>query len=155
MEKKELIEEIESAAIEAGISRDKINNSARPTYLPQSGKFVSWKIDGERNFAHIRVLTEDNNSISVGTLKALAFFGDIKDAKFVNRDNKFYLTGVKPVNPHIGGKMAEVAANLIGRNFKATPAEAVVLRFNETGYSSAEEAMENLVVKTFYKVELK
>lgn len=167
MEKKEIIVAVEEAAKSAGISEKKLNADISATYLPETGKFVGWKVanPGETT-AHIRMLSDDGSSISVGTLKALAFTGKVKDAKFKKIENPsspinggYVLTGTTAVNPNISGKMAEVVANLMDRNFVAEPVELVTLSVKSENnkvvpFTTEDEAKSHLITRKFYRVKL-
>lgn len=162
MELSERAKEIRDKAIEAGISEKRLDSDVRATYLPEEGEFIGYEISnaGEPT-AHIRVTCSDGSSISVGTIKALAFAGSKEEAKFrkVTTESsplfgKFSLTGQTAVNPHIGGKQHEVVDRLIGKKFKAEPVELVTLSYNEQGYATEKIARDNLVIKKFYKVTL-
>jgi len=164
---KELSQKIRSEAITAGINPKRLDNDIRPSYLPPKGKFVDYEIaNPNQPTAHIRVISDDGSSISVGTLKALAFFGEAGKAQFRKVDNPdsvvnggYVLIGTQPVNPSLGGTITDVAARVIGRSFTAEPIPAVTLSVkNENGkvvpYLRESDAMNALITKTFYKVTL-
>jgi hypothetical protein len=169
MESNPLVNEINAAASNAGISEKRLKADISPTYLPTSGIFNGWKIvNPNEPTAHIRVTCEDGSSISVGTLKALAFHGAKETASFRKVENpespmngKFVLVGTSAVNPHLGGTMAEVTARLQGKAFKAEPVELITLQVKTdpttkavTGYSTEAQAKSALTVKKYYKIEL-
>lgn len=163
MEKSEKILEIEGKAKQAGITEKRLENDIRSTYLPSEGKFVDYEIIPKNGniSPYIRLKANDGNSISVGTLKAMAFHGSIEDAKFRKVENsqsplhgKYVLTGTKAVNPHLGGKMAETVANLLDKSFTAEPVELVTMNYDENGYDTEAKAKKALVSKTFYRVKL-
>ena len=163
MERTERAKKINAEALSAGIAESRLESDVRMTYLPKSGKFVDYEImGGGTPTAHIRLVCEDGASISVGTLKALAFNGSKKDAKFRQVENpaspmngKFVLTGTTAINPNLGGRMADVCDRLIGKEFTAEPVERVTLPYRAEGFATEAEAKANVTVKTFYKVELK
>lgn len=163
MERTERASKIQAEALAAGISEKRLDNDIRMTYLPPTGQFTDYEIVGSgTSTAHIRLNTSDGNSISVGTLKALAFKGSKDDATFRKVENpespmngKFVLTGTSAVNPEMGGKMADLADRLIGKQFEATPEERVTLPYNANGYESEAKAKKAVVTKTFYRVILK
>ena len=162
MELSERAKRIRDEAIKAGISEKRLDSDVRATHLPEEGEFIGYEISNEgQPTAHIRVTCSDGSSISVGTLKALAFSGSKEEAKFrkVTTEGsplfgKFSLTGQTAVNPNIGGKQHEVVDRLIGRKFKSEPVELVTLSYNEQGYATEAQARNNLVIKRFYKVTL-
>lgn len=160
MERTERAQKIHSEALAAGIAENRLENDVRMTYLPESGSFTDYEIVGAGTpTAHIRLCTDSGASISVGTLKALAFNGTVKDAKFRQVDRKdspmhgkFVLTGTTAINPHLGGKMADVCDRLIGKSFKANRVERVTLPYRAEGYPTETDAKKSAVVRTFYEV---
>jgi hypothetical protein len=163
MEKTKDTATINQKATEAGINQKRLDADIRATYLPEKGTFVGWDISSPGTpTAHLRMVCEDGNSISVGTLKALAYKGAIAEAKFrkVERADspmvgKFVLVGTEAVNPNLGGKMADVVAKLVGKDFEASPVELVTLGFNPDGYKSEADAKKALINRTFYTVKIK
>ncbi len=166
---------IETALVKAGFKASRINNDVTPTYLPPIGKFIGWEIigggevdeDGKvvreaEQTANLRLITEDGCSISIGSIKALAFAGEEAHAKFREVDNvdspligKFVLIGTTPINPHLSGKMAVLTARLVGKDFEAKPVPRITLRYKREGYASETEAREALTTKDFYHITLK
>lgn len=169
MERTERAKAIEAEALAGGISESRLNSDIKATYLPESGTFTGYEIaNPNTRTAHIRLTCEDGSSISVGTLKALAFNGSMEEAKFRKVENPtspvnggFVLVGTSAINPHLSGKMADLADRLIGKSFKAKAIERVTLgvKTNEQGvvqpYKSESEAKKALIVRKFYEVELK
>jgi hypothetical protein len=166
-ELKELSNKIRSEALSGGVNEKRLDSDIRPSYLPPKGKFVGYEIaNPNQPTAHIRVIADDGSSISIGTLKALAFFGKMESAKFRKVDNPdspvnggYVLVGTQPVNPNLGGKMTDVVARLIDREFEATPESAITLSVKNEGgkvvpYLRESDAMGALINKTFYKVTL-
>lgn len=169
MERTERALQIQAEALAGGISEKRLENDIKATYLPENGTFTGYEIAyPNTRSAHIRLTCEDGSSISVGTLKALAFNGNMENASFRKVENPesvinggFVLTGTTAINPHLSGKMADLADRLIGRSFIAKPVERITLSVktdkdgNVLPYKTENEARKSLVVKKFYEVELK
>lgn len=166
MERSELISKLTNEAKEAGISEKRLNQDMRPTYLPKKGKFVGYKIEQPNTvMSHFRLITECGNSISVSGLKAMAFFGTPEKATFrmVTDENSvmkggYVLIGTRQVNPHISGKMVEIVADWIGKEFTAKPLDLVTVNVSSKDnkivpYTSEDEARKNLITKTYYEVK--
>lgn len=168
MERSERAKRIESEALAGGITQQRLDSDIRATYLPEQGKFTGYEISNPNTrTAHLRMTCEDGSSISVGTLKALAYDGSMESAKFRKVENPtspvnggFVLVGTSAINPHLGGKMADLVDRLIGKEFKAKPVERVTLgvKTDNAGivlpYKSETEAKKALVIKKFYEVEI-
>lgn len=164
MERSEFYKRVEAAALKAGIKQSRLDSNIETTYLPPVGKFVDFKTanDGEPT-AHIRLVTDSGHSISVGTLRALAFNGTKDEAPFRQVEKEsvikggYVLTGTSKVNPHLKGNMIEVIEELVGHPFTAKKIERVTIDMkSEKGviipFASEAEARKALRVKTYYEV---
>ena len=168
MEKSEMIKKITEEAISAGISEKRLNQDIVSANLPNSGKFVAYEIanPGEAT-AHIRMVSDDGSRVSIGNLKALAYFGNMENATFRKVENPaspinggWVLTGTQAINPHLGGKMAETVAFLMDKTFEAEPLELITLSVKSADnkvipFKTEAEARKNLIVKRYFKVTLK
>ena len=161
MEFQEIVDKIEEGLRADNFTDQKIEADVKPTYLPKTGIFTDWEIGNRGTDMHtLRLLTADGSGISVNTLKTLAWNGKLEDVKFrpVEKEGdlkgKFSMIGRTPVNPHISGKMAVVAARWLNKKFTATETERIVLPYKKSGYDTEEAARAALTTKRFYVVTM-
>ena len=168
MEKAELIKKVTDEAKKAGISEKRLNADIAFSNLPEKGKFVGYEIANPNTpMAHIRLIADDGSKVPISNLKALAFFGDKGSSTFRKVENPespinggYVLTGTQAVNPQLGGKMAEVVANLLDKEFESKPLDLITLAVKSDNnkvvpFKSEAEARKNLISKRFFKVTLK
>lgn len=154
--------EIRKFAIDNGISEKKLDQAFMATYLPDHGKFVGYVIAQKgTDMAHLRMVCEDGASISIGSLKALAFNGTPEQAKFSKVENKdsvvfgkWVMKGTEAVNPQFGGKQEDIIELLLGKSFTAEAVERLTVAFLEGGYSTEKAAKDKIVSKKYYTVKL-
>ena len=154
------VNELRIAAKAAGIKDSRLDKAVESYNLPEEGEFTEVQLV-EGKSAHIRLVTNSGNKISLSGLQARAHFGSIDSVTLekIKKEGsplkgKVYVKG-SLLNPHLSGDQAEVAFRLIGKSFKATPITGVVLPYKESGEGYSEsEAKKALTTKTFYKVEI-
>ena len=152
----------------AGMDEAKISADIQANYLPESGTFESYEIvNANQPTVHVRMLTTNGGSISLNGLRGVAHFGD-KESITLGKiekagstlNGKFAMKSVTNINPQLGGKIAKVVSNLLGRDFKAVATPGYVLRtklgadLKPVGYDTEAKAKEAIVSKNFYKVEI-
>ncbi len=166
-ENKELSEKIRAEAISAGINVKRLDSDIVVANLPAKGKFVGYEIANKNQpTAHIRMLSDDGSKVPIGNLKALAFFGNMENASFRQVSNPespinggWVLTGTQAVNPHLGGKMTDVVARLIDKEFEAEPVELITLSVKSENnkvipFDRESDARKALVIKRYFKVKI-
>lgn len=142
--------------------------------LPTSGRFgkvyASGNIDEKGNdYRHLRLSVVDERgkeipgkSISLSNVKATAFIGkgEVKDSDFgiISKEGalkgKLFLKG-QTINPAFAGlSVLETAALLEDNQFTTTKKSGRILKFKADGYSSFEEAKDEIVVKDFYEITI-
>jgi hypothetical protein len=167
MELNEISKKVKAEALAAGISEKRLDTDIVSANLPEKGKFVGYEIaNPNQPTAHIRMIADDGSRVPVGNLKALAFFGNKETAKFRKVDNPespinggWVLTGTQAVNPNLGGKMPDVVAFLLNKEFTAEPLELLTLSVKSDNnkvvpFATEKQAKENLIVKKYFKVTL-
>jgi len=167
MELNEISKKVKAEALAAGISEKRLDTDIVSANLPEKGKFVGYEIaNPNQPTAHIRMIADDGSKIPLGNLKSLAYFGSRETAKFRKIDNPespinggWVLTGTQAINPNLGGKMPEVVAFLLNKEFKAEPLELLTLSVKSDNgkivpFATEKSAKDNLVTKRFFKVTL-
>lgn len=155
----ESVEDLRSFAKQKGVKESRLEKAVRVYSLPKSGTFAkAGVVDGE--FAHIFIETVEGDRISISGIQANAHIGSVDEAKFrkIMKEGsplkgKLMLIG-SIVNPKLTGDQAVVAKKLEGKSFEAEEIEAIVLPYDETGYSTETQAKKALTTKKLYRINL-
>ena len=156
-------EKIRDAAKAAGVKVEKLNEAISLNSLPDKGTFVGWSVETptiegiERPYLAIHC--NDGSKMSLNTIQAIVHTGSVDDVKLkqVTKPGseifgKYVISG-KAINPHLSGDQAEVISKILGKNFKSTTIQAVVIPYTKMTDSEAE-TRKNLTTKDYYKVTI-
>ena len=171
------VADIEKMVKEEGIKESRLSGAFGASFLPKSGKFESFGVDGEtgldekgqpkmvdgkpvQNTRHIRIGTANMlDSISLSRLQInLHVGGDIENEEamrerlLLSRNNKYYLPGNHIVNPGLQGNQALAIKKMLGKWFVTSEVSGIGTNFVEGGFTSADQVQFKPVKA--YKVEL-
>ena len=156
-------EKIRDAAANAGVKPEKLDKAISLNSLPEKGTFVGWsvekpEIDGQER-PYLAIHCNDGSKMSLNTIQAIVHTGTIDDVKLKQVTKagseifgKYVISG-KAINPHLSGDQAEVIAKILGKNFKTTIVQAVVIPYDKMSDNEAD-TKKNLTTKDYYKVAL-
>ena len=171
------VSDIETILKAEGIKENRLSGALGSSFLPKSGKFESFGVDGDtgldekgkpkmvdgkpvQNTRHIRIGTANMlDSISLSRLQInLHVGGDIENEEamrerlLLSRNNKYYLPGNHIVNPGLQGNQALVVKKMLGKWFVASEVSGVGTNFVEGGFTSTDQVQFKPIKA--YKVEL-
>ncbi len=151
----------------ATISEKKLNGSGDSNYLPESGKFIGFVLQGENTMQHIVMISEPAGHCSLSSLQAQAVFGVAKDrvefeeSKRADLKVMLFPKGSKKLNTQIPSAQKVAVNLLVGKSFKATEQDGIIQDFvadPKTGKpvweTTQAKAKARLIAKKFYKLEL-
>lgn len=156
-------EKIREAAANAGVKAEKLDKAISLNSLPDKGSFIGWsvekpEIDGKER-PYLAIHCSDGSKMSLNTIQAIVHTGSVDEVKLkqVTKPEseifgKYVISG-KAINPHLSGDQAEVISKILGKNFKSTTIQAVVIPYEKMTDSEAE-TRKNLTTKDYYKVTI-
>lgn len=117
--------EFYDACKQAGVSNKRLKEAVGSTFLPESGTFVSYKVEGGQ-YPTVRLITDSGDSISCGTLQLMGFDSPLTDDEttIVESSGKTFYRRPKTakaehVNPSLTGNYFNVVQKLLGKEFTA------------------------------------
>lgn len=148
----------EKAALKETMETKANNRGFGLNSLPVMGQFkmTSGSFSMDEQFGHFRATVADSGA-SMSTRALLGQGVPIEQDGVIKEGRRGFYLVTKTLNPDLSGMSPkELLEFLEGKFFTAEPVELQVLPFKEgdTGYESADEAREALVVKTFYRITL-
>ena len=166
------VADIETALKAEGIKENRLSGALGASYLPKSGKFEAYGVDGDfeekddkgtvtkQGTRHIRIGTANMlDSISLSRLQRDFFVGvessdekQLKSKLLLSQSNRYYLPANTVINPALKGNSALIIQKMIGKWFVATEIQGVETAFKEGGYTSVDDV--RFVPRKSYKIEL-
>lgn len=156
-------EKIRDAAVSAGVKAEKLDKAVSLNSLPDKGTFVGWsvekpEIDGKER-PYLAIHCNDGSKMSLNTIQAIVHTGSVDDVKLKQVTKagseilgKYVISG-KALNPHLSGDQAEVISKILGKNFKSTTIQAIVIPYLKMTDNEAD-TRKNLTTKDYYKVTI-
>jgi len=171
------VADIEKMVKEEGIKENRLSGAFGASFLPKSGKFESFGVDGDTgldengqpkmvegkpvpNTRHIRIGTANMlDSISLSRLQINLHVGGnienedaMRERLVLSSKQKYFLPGNHIVNPGLQGNQALVVKKMLGKWFVASEISGIGTNYVEGGFTSTDQVQFRPVKA--YKVEL-